>query len=428
MINRKAFTAGLIQLLKKINKWPRWLLVTILLVLIAGGLAAWSVSHGHDQALAVQVGKSAKQNLERVVFTNGTLEAENQQTFFAPEESTLMELNVKLGDRVKKGQVVGRLDTMELSRLHQQALSDLAGKQADLARALASSDQQQCNEAEAAYIKAKNHRERMKALVEAGGICQEEMESAEADMQKCLTTYQEALIKNEQGASQKQINALQNQVNLAGQEVAQARERLDMGTLTAAFEGVVISVDAKEGNRVQEGDQILVLADDQALKVTARVNEVDAGELEEGQAVAISCLALPGENFEGVVSFIGKAAVQEKGQNGTSSMKIPVTAQLKGDTSRLRLGYSVNLSIITMKAQGALTVPVETVLEDDGMKTVWVLKEGRLTRRTVKTIRGNELKDIVKSGLREGEEVVKNPSPDWTDGQKAVATAEEIEK
>ncbi|HWP96270.1 MAG TPA: efflux RND transporter periplasmic adaptor subunit, partial [Syntrophomonadaceae bacterium] len=410
----------------KIKNWPRWIKILCLVVVIGSGLVVWRTASGQDAPLPVNVGKIEKQDLERVVFTNGSLEAENQQTFFSPVESTLMELNVELGDRVKKGQVLGRLDTLELGRLHQQALANLASKKADLAKAQASDDKQQCNEAEAAYLKAKNHLDRIKALVEAGAAGLEELETAEADMQKCLTSYQEALVKKEQKASEKQIEALQNEVDLAGQEVAQAQERLGLATFTAAFDGVVTSVGAKEGNRVQEGTEILVLADDQSLKVTARVNEVDAGELQEGQNVAITCLALPGKKFEGIISHIGGAAVQDKGQNGTTALKIPATVKLKGDYSRLKLGYSVSLSIKTKEMKDVLTIPVEAVVEDKGQKKVWLFKDGRLDERKIETDRGNELKDVVQSGLQEGDAVVKNPSPDLTAGKKAIEAPEEI--
>lgn len=411
------------HLINTVGSWPRWAKVGCLVLLLVSGAIIWGVIHGQGQAVLVKVGKIESQDVKRVVFTNGNLEAENQQTFFSPVESTMMELNIKLGDLVTKGQILGRLDTMELGRLHQQALSNLASKEADLARALASNDEQQYRAAEASYIKDKNHRDRTKTLFEAGACSAEELEMAEATMQNSLTAYEEALITKEQGVSAKQIAALQTQVDLANQEVAQTRERLDLATLTAAFDGVAISVEAKAGNRVQAGSELVVIADDHSLQAIARVNEVDAGELQVGQIVTITCLALPGQTFEGTITSIGGAAVQE---NGSAVMKIPVSVQLQGDCSLLKLGYNVNLSITTMEMKDVLVVPIEAVVEDKGQKQVWVLKDGKLEARSIETQRGNELNEIVISGLQEGEEVVKNPSPTLIAGQKAMVAPEEM--
>lgn len=414
------------HLIGTVGGWPRWARAGCLILLLGSAATIWGVAHGQGQAMLVKVGKIERQDVKRIVFTNGNLEAENQHTFFSPVESTMMELNIKLGDRVTKGQILGRLDTMELGRLYQQALSNLASKEADLAAALASNDDQQYRAAEASYIRDKNHRDRTKALYDAGACSAEELETAESAMQTSRIAYEEALVRKEQGVSAKQIAALQTQVDLANQEVAQTRERLDLATLTAAFDGVAISVEAKAGNRVEAGSELVVIADDHALQVIARVNEVDGGELQVGQAVTITCLALPGQTFEGTITSIGGAAVQENGQNGSAVMKIPVSVQLKGECSLLKLGYNVNLSIITMEMKDVLLIPIEAVVEDNGQKLVWVLKDGKLEQRSIETERGNELNEIVVSGLQEGEEVVKNPSPAFVNGQKASVAPEEI--
>ncbi|MEA4926889.1 MAG: efflux RND transporter periplasmic adaptor subunit [Syntrophomonadaceae bacterium] len=414
--------------LNTVKSWPRWAKVAGLVGLLVIFAAVWGATHQSGKTALVKTGKIERQDVRRVVFTNGNLEAQNQQTFFSPVESTLMELNVKLGDRVTQGQVLGRLDTMELGRLYQQALSNLAGKEAELAGAMASNDEQQFKAAEAAYIKDKNHRDRIKSLFAAGASSLADLEEAESILQNSYTAYQEAQVRNEKGVSQKQIAALQTQVELAAQEVAQCQERLELATFTAAFDGVVIAADVKAGDRIQAGSELIVIANDQALQAVSRVNEVDGGELQVGQAVAITCLALPGQTFAGTITSIGAAAIQEQGQNGSSAvMKIPVAVQLQGDSSRLKLGYNVNLSITTMEVKDALVVPIEAVVENEEQKQVWVLKNGVLELRTIETQRGNDLSEIVVSGLEEGEEVVKNPSPQLLNGQKAIVAPEEIQ-
>jgi len=113
-------------------RWLKWVLIVFLIIAVVGVAIAFKFK---NSPIPVEANKVVKQNIERNVFANGHLEAVNEQTFFTPEDSTLMELKVKLGDRVKKGDVLGRLDSLELARLYQNAVATLSGKESELAKA-----------------------------------------------------------------------------------------------------------------------------------------------------------------------------------------------------------------------------------------------------------------------------------------------------
>jgi HlyD family secretion protein len=144
-------------------KWLKRLIVIILIIGIIGTIVF--VKRSGQSVVPVQIGSVTQQDLNRTVVTSGRLKAVDEQEFFTPEDSTLMELNVKLGDRVKKGDVLGRLDTLELARLYQNAVATLASKKAELARAEAQDDGLILKNAEAAYIKPKNHLDRVNSFM-----------------------------------------------------------------------------------------------------------------------------------------------------------------------------------------------------------------------------------------------------------------------
>ncbi|MEN6460903.1 MAG: efflux RND transporter periplasmic adaptor subunit [Syntrophomonas sp.] len=402
----------------KIPKWLKWLLAVLLILAIAGGVLA---VRAKNSPVPVKVSKVTLQDIQRNVFASGRLEAVNEQPFFTPVDSTLMELNVKVGDRVKKGDILGRLDTLELARLYKNGVAALSGKEAELANAQAVNDQLGLKVAETEYSKAQNHYTRIETLYQAGAVNAEELESARLDLVRAESSYQQADVKASQNASGKQISSLRDQVELARQELAQARERLDMATFTAEIDGVVISVSAKQGNRVQEGSELLVIGDDRVLEVTADVSEIDAGNLKVGQPVSISSIALPGKKFTGEIERIGGAAVIQESNNG-QTINVPVTIKIKGNNGDLRIGYSVDLAIRTMEEKRVAAVPFDAVIDRNGKKTVYVVKNSVVEARTIKTKRGNELYDIVVSGLKSGEEVVVNPSPGLKNGQKVIVT------
>lgn len=402
---------------------PRWLKITmvLILVLIAGiGGIAQAAKH---KPVPVQLHTVGKQDIEKTVVTNGRLKAVNEQVFFTPVDSTLMELNVKVGDQVKAGDILGRLDTLELGRRYQNALAIQAGKEAELAQALATSDELAFKSAEAEYTKAKNHLERINKLHDAGAITLEELEVSRAELARAESSYHEARIKVEQGASERLKSSLQAQVDLANQEAAQAKERLDLATFVASHDGVVTYVGAKQGNQVMEGTELLVLSDDSELEVNANINEIDAGYLKTGQKVDIRCIALLGQKYAGEITRIGNAAIIEKGGAG-ETVNIPVTIKLKGNTEGLKVGYTTDMSIKMLLKKDVTVVPVEAIFERNGKKMVYIIKGDKLQEREIKTKTGNELYDVVISGLKEGEKIVKNPDQGMRAGLKVVQAPE----
>ncbi|MEG6523658.1 efflux RND transporter periplasmic adaptor subunit [Desulfotomaculum sp. 1211_IL3151] len=398
-------------------RWLKWLLGVVILFSIIGLTVLQSLGKG---GVVVQTAKVEKKDIEQSVMATGKLEAAEKQEFFTPVDSTLMELSVKVGDRVKKGDVLGRLDTQELGRLYQQALSRLAGLEAQLARAKGSNDQLNLDYSKVAHEKAKNDLDRITKLYHEGAVAITELEQAKVSFARAETDYQEILLRVQQGATDKEISSLAAQVALGQQEVAQAKERLDLANFIVQQDGVVLFVGKEKGNRVLEGTRLLEVGSDSKLEVNANVNEIDAGTLKVGQPVTITCTSLPGKEFSGEVTRVAGIAIPDNGTGGSGNTYVPVTIQVKGETTGLKPGYTVDISIVTMEGKRVIALPFEALVSQNGEKYVFVVKDGVVKKQRVKTERGNELYDIVVNGLKEGEEIVLSPSPALKDGLRVV--------
>lgn len=403
----------------KIRRLPRWLKWVVGIIAVLTAAVVIIGPKLKNTTVMMDTTKIAKQDLKRSVISSGRLESANKQEFFTPVDSTLMELNVEVGDRVKKGQVLGRLDTLELGRQYEDAKAKLAGREADLAKAKAKDDKLALKEAETRFNKAKNNLERKTYLFKEGAIVSEEVETAKAEYVEAETRYKEASTIFKERASLKEVSSLQAQVDLAIQEVAQAKERLDLATFVAGSDGVVLFIGAEKGNRVMEGSQILVVGNDETLEVTANVNEMDAGSLKEGQPVEITCPVLPGERYQGQVSRVAAAAIIQK-SNAGEMVSVPVTVKISEKTEGLKLGYTVDLAITVMKKENVLMVPIEAIFNREGKKFVYVVENGTAQERQIETKTGNELYDMVISGLEEGNEIILNPPPVIKNNQKVT--------
>lgn len=403
----------------KRKTFPRWLKWTLGLAMILALGSYLLIPKFKNTSISVNTVKLELQDLKKTVVANGSLAAAHEQEFFTPVDSTLMEINVKVGDRVKKGKVLGRLDTLELGRRYEEAKAILAGKEASLAKAKAQNDDLMLNQVEKRYKKAKAQLERKQYLYEEGAVTAEEVETAEVEFAQAETEYQETLIRIKESATDKEISSLQAQVDLAIQEVAQAKERLSLATFVAEEDGVVLYVGAEKGSRVQEGSRLLVIGNDETLEVTANVNEMDAGSLEVGQKVEITCAVLPGKMYQGEVSRVAAAAVSQI-INGSDLVSVPVTVKLTGKNDGLKLGYTVDLIVTTMEKDNILMVPMEALSEHEGNMLAYVVENGIVHECEVKTETGNELYDMVISGLKEGDEVILNPLADIKEGQEVT--------
>lgn len=404
------------EFFQKIPMWLKWGAPMLIIVVVAGIF----ITNARNKPPTVSIYETKIENIEKNVFASGRLEPLDEQSFFTPVDSTLMELKVKVGDRIKNGELLGRLDTLELERKYKDAMASLAGKEAELAKLKAVNDDLDLRSAESDYIRAKNKLDRMKALLNIGAASQEEVETAEVDLAKTEAAYRETKIKKEEDATGKQRDSLQAQVELARQEVAQAKERLDLATFVAQEDGVVTFISTKEGNRVLEGTLLMVIGGDQNLKVTADINEIDAGSLMVGQEVEIKSVALPGKSYSGIVSRVGAAAIKEQGETSTAANKVPVTISLQGDTKDLKIGYTVNLNIKISQDEKVLTLPLEAVVDRENERVVYVVEGTTVKECQVETRTGNELKDIVISGLEPGDKVVLDPPPFMKAGQEVT--------
>lgn len=395
---------------------PRWKWAIVVLIVVVGLMIIPNNSApmvpGMEQ---IKIEKAKKRTIKQTVIANGRLEATNKQEFFAPVDSTLMELNVKVGDKVKKDQVLGRLDTAELSRRYEESRAKLAGIEASLARARAADGQLSLKSAQTRYEQQKNRLSRLQVLFKEGVATMAEVEAGRSDFAQAEADYQQAKVKAEHNADAKEVSSWEAQLNLARQEVALNQERFSMGTFLATADGVVLMVGAEKGSRVISGTRIVTVGGMDQLEVTASVNEVDAGSIGVGQSVKVSSIALPGSQFRGKVSRVAAAAIAQPGGQG-ELVKVPVTVTLTGDTAGLKPGFTVDLNITTRVSKDVVAIPFNAIIEKGGHKLVYAVDKGVVKEKRVTTKPGNELFDIIASGVKVGEEYIVNPPPGIKNG------------
>ena len=211
-----------------------------------------------------------------------------------------------------------------------------------------------------------------------------------------------------------------------------AQQALDSYTITSPISGTVIEKNLKTGDQLNGGDSgaMAVIFDLSQLELQMDVSELDIGQIQPGQTVAITAEALPGQTFTGVVE---KVSVNGTTTDGFTTYPVTILLSEYGD---LNPGMNVSADIIVERAENALCVPAEAVNSDG---TVLVAGEGafaedgvtiadpsKIESRTVALGRGDQDYVEITSGLEEGETVlvpIQSTGGMPSDGSAAVAAA-----
>ncbi len=296
------------------------------------------------------------------VFTGVTKAGiETQLSFRVSGE--LEKLPVKVGMRVKRGELIARLDDNDFRLQAKEA-------QAGLAQAVAA-----LNKAQADY-------ERARYLYEAGNVSKESLDNARAGFK----------------SNQAMVEASRERLELA-------RTRIRYTTLKAPMGGAIAEVPVEVHQTVQAGQPIALLTGGESMEITVGVPESLIGRMRKGDTASVYFQAIQGRRYQGKVVEVG---VESRGLT-----TYPLKIEILDDDGRVLPGMigEVRLELPPQESDGFLVVPSQAVASTStGERYVWVVDTGSNTvvRRSV-DVAGLGAEGIMlrtSSDLRPGELVV----------------------
>ncbi|HEX6059384.1 MAG TPA: efflux RND transporter periplasmic adaptor subunit [Gemmatimonadaceae bacterium] len=317
---------------------------------------------GERPPTPVGVAKAELGTAERTTSATGTVEAIRTVLVNAQLAGTVLRIYAEEGDTVRAGAVLARLDARELEA--------------------------QLRSAEAALEVASRAAERAETLHAERIITAAEYERDRAAYVAALATRD------------------------------QLRTRLGYATVRAPISGVVIQQRIEAGGAVGVQTPMFTVADISTLVVLAPVSELHVASLDPGDPVDVALDALAGRVLTGHIRRVFPSA-------DTVTRLVPVEVALTGTAAREALpGFLARVTFHLDPRTGVLMVPAGAVVEDAGGAAVFVVRDGRASRRRVE--RGGTFEGRVEivDGLFAGETVVVAGAAELRDGA-AVRVVEE---
>lgn len=232
------------------------------------------------------------------------------------------------------------------------------------------------------------------------GASEEEVAIARAQVAQA----QARLDKLRAGLSENERRRLDAQVEAAQIQVDQARTALSNAELRAPVDGVIAAVNVKENERLPTGVPAFVLVDLSEFHIDVKVDEIDIGQVHEGQDVMITLDALPGESVKGHIESIAPTASTEGGV-----VSYQVTVVLEPTDLPLRAGMTANAAITVQEVRDVLVVPNWAIRIDRDNGRAYaerIAADGKISEIEVKLGMRNEQVSQIASGVEEGDTLI----------------------
>lgn len=348
----------------------------------------------------IEVQKVTERKLNETILVTGKVVPEDEQkVYLDPERGEVATFNVKENQKVKAGDPLFTYDTSKINAEYNRAV-----RERDVIQKRINAEAEQINEIKKQIADAKKNQQPRELIKEL------------SNEKKQLEIGYEST-KTEKESIQAEINELQ----------AQQQEM----TVKSKIDGVVAKVNKNIVKTEAGVEEVAIhIISNAPYKVIGKMSEFDAVKIKPQQPVIIRPKVFKEREWKGEVESVSQfpendMEEQEEAGNGSMTM-YPFKVKINNDTSELRHGFHVSLEIRLGGNEKALAVPHSAVIEDEGQKIVYVVKDDMLKRREIAIGRESDEYIEIQDGVKKGDLVVVSPNEDEMFDGMEVTSYDEI--
>lgn len=342
--------------------------VTTSLLLASGCSKKVDTATEENKAIPVVVKEAKKDTISANTVITGKVSASSEVAILPKMFGKAIRVPVDIGSRVKKGDLLVKLDTTDLEISLGAAINGLRN-------AKLTHDQALLN-----YNNAKSNYDRMLKLYQSGAISVQQLEQAQLSMNVAKDNLNAPTIPT----AQNQIENIRNQIS--------------NGTITSPIDGEVASRSIDPGEMASSGQSVMSIVNIDKVFVEGNVAESDIALVKEGQKVKVKVDAAGGV-FEGILKIVSPVA-------NPQTKAYTVKVEISNPGHKLKPGMFAEIQISTGNKNDVIVVPKEALINRGADKTIYIVNNNVAEERVVET--GLEAQDKVEivRGLSLGEKYV----------------------
>ena len=371
------------------------IIITVFAILGIAGITFASIKSRKQEGTPVTFGKVERMDLTSKVSANGRIDAKRKVDLSANVMGQIVNLAVREGDVVKKGDFLLQIDQKQLA-------ASAEGAAASMRALFSDRDAARSNLAEAQriYDRARvNYEQKIIPL---------------AELDRARTAVEQARAN---------VNSIEERVGSARANVAAARDTLSKTTMTAPMSGIVTALPVEEGEVAvigtmnNPGTILLTIADMSVVEAVMEVDETDIPAVKVGQNATVTIDAYPNKTFKGIVTEVGSSPITRMGATTAEAINFEVKIQIENPPEGVRPGFSASADIITGTRSKALSIPIQALIvrEKPNVKPsqdeegVYLHKDGKAKFVPVTTGLTGDTNIEIAKGLTAGQQIITGP-------------------
>ncbi|MGD0308653.1 MAG: efflux RND transporter periplasmic adaptor subunit [Acidobacteriota bacterium] len=356
----------------------------------------FSIRATRTDAVTVQTSKVVRKDvLKAQVSASGDIRAKDYVDLQAEVPGVVTDLPVHEGDKVKKGDILLKIDPIQSEAANNSSQAQYDASQQDLRaqgfqianaeRNIATAESQlmsataQAGQAEANLTRVQNSFRRSQELSEAGLISRDDYEAAQNNKKAAESQNDVAKAQVKQMQTQIQIStnsleqmrvsyaAAQTRIKTQEANLTQATDTLKKTTIRSSLTGVITQLLVHLGERAVPGTldspqaTLMTISDLSVIQAEIKVDETDIVSVALGNVAKIKVDAIPDVVFDSEVTEIGNSPITTTGSTTQEAKDFKVVVTLKNPSDKIRPGMSCTADITTDTKNNVLAIPIQAL-------------------------------------------------------------------
>lgn len=392
-----------------------FLLLIVLFSSFLYGCGNKTSTGNEESSTPVQAMKVTNGDMKVNYDTSGQVKAATEVTIAPKVSGRVDQVNVKLGDQVRAGQVLFHIDDTEACNDATKASNDVITARNDLVKAEASlgeckttynTDLQTLSDAQTNY-------DRYQKLYESNAVSKSDFELAKTKLVNAQLSLEQAQQQiNEANASISTANA---SLSTANASLSTAQDTVNDYSVTAPVDGIIGSIGVEIGEMVSSQTDAASLVSIGSVKVEASIPESVVNNLQLGSTVKVNIDSL-NKSFEGTLTAIAPKA-------DSTTMGYPIEITIANPSGEIKPGMSAKVNLVTGNLAHVIALPIDGVIEQNGQDYVYVVEKNKAKKVSVETGITNDTEIEITKGLTEGQNVIIQGNSLISDGQQVRVVA-----